>query len=65
MLMLITTSRTRPKFSPIGPNTNIRASRATYTLLTDAMGESLGSQSPDGSEPALASPANGNAPQKS
>ena len=46
MLMLITTSRTRPKFSPSGPNTNIRASRATYTLLTDAMAESLGSRMP-------------------
>jgi hypothetical protein len=42
MLMLITTSRTRPKDSPNGPNTNIRGSRATYTLLTDAMQQSLG-----------------------
>ncbi len=48
--MLSTTSRTRPKDSPIGPSTNIRESRATYTLLTDAMVESLGSSgSPDGS----------------
>src|SRR5689334_19339006 len=38
MLMLITTSRTRPTDSPSGPSTNIRASRAMYTLLTDPMG---------------------------
>ena len=37
MLMLITTSRTRPKDSPRGPNSSIRASRATYTLLTGPM----------------------------
>lgn len=37
MLMLITTSRIRPTDSPSGPNTNIRASRAMYTLLTDPM----------------------------
>ncbi len=47
MLMLTTTSRTRPKDSPNGPNTAIRASRATYTLFTDPMEESLGSRRPD------------------
>ncbi len=47
--MPITTSRTRPKDSPSGPSTIIRASRATYTLLTDAMLESVGSRVRDGS----------------
>lgn len=51
MLMLMTTSRTRPNDSPNGPNTNIRARRATYTLLTDAMPESLFSRRPDGDAP--------------
>ena len=37
MLMLITTSRTRPRDSPSGPSTTIPASRAAYTLFTDAM----------------------------
>ena len=49
MLRLITTSRTRPIDSPSGPSTNIRASRAVYTLSTDPMGESLGSSGPGGS----------------
>lgn len=47
MLMLITTSRTRPKDSPSGPSTDIRESRARYTLLTDPMIESPGSCLPD------------------
>ncbi len=37
MLMLITTSRTRPRDSPSGPSTTIPARRAAYTLFTDAM----------------------------
>ena len=37
MPILITTSRTRPRDSPSGPNTAIPASRAAYTLFTDAM----------------------------
>ena len=37
MLMLITTSRTRPSDSPSGPRTTNPASRAAYTLFTDAM----------------------------
>jgi hypothetical protein len=43
MLMLITTSRTRPNDSPRGPSTIIRGNRATYTLLTELIGESVGS----------------------
>jgi hypothetical protein len=38
MLMLTTTSRTRPSDSPIGPRTCIRANRAAYTLLIEAIG---------------------------
>jgi hypothetical protein len=37
MLMLTTTSRTRPSDSPIEPSTSIRTSRAAYTLLIEAM----------------------------
>src|SRR5579875_3634572 len=45
MLMLTTTSRTRPRDSPSGPSTSIRASRATYTLLIDVMVQRVRSES--------------------